>query len=521
MSQPSPPVVTCAGLSFRWPDGTVVLDRLDATFGSGRTGLIGSNGSGKSTLLRLVAGGLSPTAGAVSGAEDVAYLPQDLPLRAECPLSELLGVAGALTALRAIEAGDPSTANFAAVGEDWDVEERAVAELRRFGLPTDLDRPIGTLSGGEGVLAGIVGVLLRQPAVALLDEPTNNLDRPARELLYDAVDRWRGALIVVSHDRELLEHVDQIAELREGALRTYGGPFTAYEEQLAAEQDAARRRVRDAEADLRREQRQLVEARTKLARRERYGATDMANKRKPKMIMNARKREAQVSAGKHCIQMQTDVDDARESLAQARDQVRADDQIRIELPGTAVPSRRILVTLTRRGVDLTVRGPERVAVTGRNGTGKTTLLRAITGVEVPDIAVAPLPVPVAYLPQRLDVLDDAASVLDNVRAAAPERDPQQVRAELARFLLTGDRVRQPAGTLSGGERFRVSLARLLLADPPPQLLLLDEPTNNLDLESAEHLAQALAAYRGGLIVASHDQPFLDRIGIQAWWGLRV
>jgi len=126
-------------------------------------------------------------------------------------------------------------------------------------------------------------------------------------------------------------------------------------------------------------------------------------------------------------------------------------------------------------------------------------------------------VPVGYLPQRLDVLDDAASVLDNVRASGVP--PQQVRAGLARFLVSGDAVHRPTGTLSGGERFRVVLARLLLADPPPQLLLLDEPTNNLDLTSVDRLVEALAAYRGALVVASHDLDFLERIGVQRWWRL--
>ena len=151
---------------------------------------------------------------------------------------------------------------------------------------------------------------------------------------------------------------------------------------------------------------------------------------------------------------------------------------------------------------------ERIALLGPNGSGKTTLLRSL----------APA-VPAAYLPQRLDVLDDAASVLDNVRAAAPSLAAQQVRAGLARFRVHGHTVDQRAGTLSGGERFRVVLARLLLAEPPPQLLLLDEPTNNLDLDSVERLTEALAAFRGTLVVASHDHPFLRKVGCTRWWSV--
>jgi len=495
--------VVCSGLSFSWPDGSPVLRDLDVAFGAGRTGIVGRNGSGKSTLLRLVAGLLTPTAGTITTAGDVGYLPQDVTLGTGRTVAELLGIAEQRAALHAVEAGDVTA--IAAVGDDgWDVEERAVAELARLGLPTDLDREVGTLSGGETVLTGLAGLLVRRPAIALLDEPTNNLDRRARGLLYDAVASWPGVLLVVSHDRELLELVDGIAELREGAVRLFGGTLSAYEEQLAAEQEAARRLVRVAEAELRRERRQLVEARIKLDRRVRYANTDHANKRKPKIVMNQRRLDAQVSAGKHRIMHEQRLADARRELQAAEAAVRDDDRIRVDLPDTAVPAGRTVLEVD----GLVVRGPERIGLLGPNGSGKTTLLRRL----------APT-VPHAYLPQRLDVLDDAASVLDNVRAAAPARSPQDVRAGLARFRLHGPVVDQPAGTLSGGERFRVVLATLLRADPPPQLLVLDEPTNNLDLDSVERLTEALAAFRGAVVVAGHDLPFLRKIGCTRWWSV--
>src|SRR5690606_6346160 len=178
--------VVCSGLSFSWPDGSPVLRDLDVAFGAGRTGIVGRNGSGKSTLLRLVAGLLTPTAGTITTAGDVGYLPQDVTLGTGRTVAELLGIAEQRAALHAVEGGD-----------GWDVEERAVAELARLGLPTDLDREVGTLSGGETVLTGLAGLLVRRPAIALLDEPTNNLDRRARGLLYDAVASWPGVLLVV------------------------------------------------------------------------------------------------------------------------------------------------------------------------------------------------------------------------------------------------------------------------------------------------------------------------------------
>jgi ATPase subunit of ABC transporter with duplicated ATPase domains len=347
-----------------------------------------------------------------------------------------------------------------------------------------------------------------------MDEPTNNLDRRARDVLYRAVESWPGVLVVVSHDRELLERVDEIVELRDGAARTFGGPFSTYADIVAAEQETAARLVRAAEGEVAREKRQLIETQVKLARRLRTARRAEREKRVPKIVAHNLERRAQVSAGKYRAVQADRLDEARGALGAAEQAVRDDDRIRVDLPATAVPAGRTVL-----GVGgLIVRGPERIAVVGPNGSGKTTLLEAIAGRRPhPCPGVGAPSVPVAYLPQRLDVLDDARSVLDNVRAAAPTATPHDVRAQLARFLVRGDRVGQVAGTLSGGERFRVSLACLLLAEPAPQLLLLDEPTNNLDLDSVRQLTEALAGYRGALIVASHDRRFLADLGVEREW----
>src|SRR5499427_10429130 len=229
---PAPtPAVTCSGLTFAWPDGNAVFDDFSMAVSPGRTGLIGVNGSGKSTLLRLIAGELTPAAGSVTVAGELGYLPQNLALGApRTRVDEALGIARVVAAVRAIEAGDASEENFARVGEDWDAEERARAALDRLGLEqVPLDRRIGELSGGEAVLLGLAAQFLRRPGVLLLDEPTNNLDLAARQRLYGTVGSWRGAMIIVSHDRELLELVDQIGELRSGQVRWYGGNFSVYE----------------------------------------------------------------------------------------------------------------------------------------------------------------------------------------------------------------------------------------------------------------------------------------------------
>ncbi|MFD8815340.1 ATP-binding cassette domain-containing protein, partial [Streptomyces sp. NPDC059627] len=387
-----------------------------------------------------------------------------------------------------------------------------------------LDRSVGEVSGGESVLLRLAALLLLRPDVLLLDEPTNNLDLYARKRLYAAVASWPGVLIVVSHDRELLDLVDQIADLRTGEVTWYGGNFSAYQEALAVEQEAAERMVRVAEADVRKQKRELSDAQVKLARRKRYGQKMFEQKREPKIVMGARRRAAQESAGKHRIMHEERLSEAKERLDEAVEAVRDDDEIRVELPYTAVPPGRNVLTLENlelahgsrvKGI-LDLRGPERIALIGRNGAGKTTLLRTIAGELAPVAGEAHAHVPLRFLPQRLDVLDDELTVAENVARFAPDAGNNRIRARLARFLFRGSRADQQAGTLSGGERFRAALAALLLAEPAPQLLMLDEPTNNLDMASVRQLTTALESYAGALIVASHDLPFLESIGITRW-----
>ncbi|MGW5847375.1 ABC-F family ATP-binding cassette domain-containing protein [Streptomyces sp. NPDC055254] len=521
----APAFITCSDLSFGWPDGTPVLDGFHLAVGPGRTGLIGLNGCGKSTLLRLMAGELIPTDGELSVAGTVGHLPQDVILDTALRVDEALGIRATRTALHAIEAGEATEADFAAVGDDWDVEERALAALDRLGLARiGLDRTVGELSGGECVLLRLAALLLARPDVLLLDEPTNNLDLRARRRLYAAVESWTGVMVLVSHDRELLERVDQIAELRDGEVRWYGGNFTDYEEMLAVEQESAERMVRVAEADVQRQKRELADAQVKLARRKRYGQKMFENKREPKIVMGARKRAAQESAGKHRIMHTERLTQAKERLDQAVDAVRDDDEIRVRLPATQVPPGRRVLTLNEvelahgaavRG-EWELRGPERIALVGRNGSGKTTLLRTIAGLLAPASGTAVPHVTTRFLPQRLDVLDDDRTVAENVARFAPQATDNVIRARLAHFLFRGARADRPAGTLSGGERFRAALAALLLAEPAPQLLMLDEPTNNLDLASVRQLTAALESYEGALVVASHDVPFLESIGITRW-----
>ena len=515
-----PHSISLSSLSFAWPDGTSVVRDLDLNVGRGRSGLVGANGSGKSTLLRLVAGDLAPSHGRVIATGRLGYLPQDLTLCGDQQVTEFLGIDRVLGAIRAIEAGSTDPADLDAVGDAWDLEDRAVAELARLGLPADtLTRHTGQLSGGELTQLGLIRLLLDRPETLLLDEPTNNLDRRARERLYDVVDSWRGTLLVVSHDRTLLERMDRVGDLRDGRVRWYGGGYTSYVDQVAAEQTAAEQAVTTARSDLRRQRADRIEAERVLAQRLRQGRAAQRSGGIPKIVSGAKKRSAENSAAAYRKVHDDRLGTARTRLAEAESRLREDREIRVDLPDTVVHrGQQVLAAhdvVLRNGavVDLQVDGPERIAVVGPNGAGKTTLLHTLAGRLASAGGTFAVHVPVALLPQRLDVLAEDLTVAENVTLRAPDADITTVRSRLARFLFRGAAADKGVAALSGGERFRASLAALLLAEPPPRLLLLDEPTNNLDFASYDALVSALAGYRGALMVASHDAGFLADIAI--------
>ncbi|MFD7425558.1 ribosomal protection-like ABC-F family protein [Streptomyces sp. NPDC059818] len=523
--------IICSGLSFSWPDDTSVLHDLSFTVGSGRTGLVAPNGSGKSTLLRLIAGELGPTSGSVSVGGTIGYLPQTLPLTGDPTVAEVLGVDAVIRALDAVESGDVSEDHFAVIGDDWDIEERTRAQLDRLGLTgITLGRSIGTLSGGQAVSLGLAAQLLKRPDVLLLDEPTNNLDLDARHSLHDVLDAWGGTLLLVSHDRALLDRMDRIAELGSDELRFYGGDFTAYEEAVRAEQEVAEKNVRNAEQELKREKREMQQARERAERRASNAARNLKSAGLPRIFAGTMKRGAQESAGRAGQTHSARVGEARARLDEAGRAVRDEQRITLELPDTVVPAGRTVLLAERmrvrlggrqlfcgEGVDLTVRGPERIALTGPNGAGKSTLLRLINGeLQLDGGGIRRSDGRIAYLSQRLDLLDPDRTVAENFAVFAPHRAEAERMNLLARFLFRGDRAHLPVRVLSGGERLRATLACVLCAEPAPQLLLLDEPTNNLDLTSADQLEGALSSYRGAFVVVSHDERFLTRIGVDRW-----
>jgi ATPase subunit of ABC transporter with duplicated ATPase domains len=517
-------------LAYSPADGRTLFHDLTLSFGRERTALIGPNGSGKTTLVHLLAGELTPSSGTVHRTCAVAVLPQEFRPDPHAPLTAVLRIDDRLAALRRMSSGDGTAADLELIGDDWDLPERAFAVLARFGLGhLSLDRPVGAVSGGEGTRVALAGLALGRPDFLFLDEPTNHLDVDNREALYDFVEGWAGGLLCVSHDRALLRRVDRIVELSSLGVRVYGGNYDVYRVIRDAEDASAARELDSAKAAQLKAERDARAVRERQARREAKGRRDRASANMPKVLLNARRAQAQATNARVRAITAREVEERRERARAARQRVEEREQPRFSIASTALPAGRVVlemdaVTLRFPGAELPVLdrvalrivGPERVAITGPNGSGKSTLLRVAIGRREPDAGtVRRLPAAdVAYMDQDGAALDPALSVLDNFHRFHDSMDATAVRYALARFLFSDEAALQTVGTLSGGQRLRASLACVLGGDRAPSLLLLDEPTNHLDLNALEALESALREYDGALVVVSHDKDFLDAIGVE-------
>lgn len=491
-------LINLRDISFEIKTGVFLFKNLNITFGKEKTGLVGKNGVGKTTLIRLIGGEIKPLLGVIEKRTQIAYLPQDYQVDLKLSVAETLG------------------------GEK---EHENLSALAHMGLShIQLDRPMKSLSGGERMRVILASLLINGNAdFIILDEPTNNLDQEARQAVYNLIQRWKGGLLVVSHDRTLLNFMDRILELSDKGLKIYGGNYEMYIEQKELEDEALQRQLSDAEREAKKVKKQSQATKEKQQKRSIHGKKIAHKLGLPKIILNEMRKHAQQTTGKLKRIHEERITIASEKLKKALERISPDNRIEVNLSETEIPNSKLVAELKDMSFayvkplfnkfNLSIHGPERLAINGPNGSGKTTLVKLILGELKPSSGKITLGIDqFSYLDQNVAILDKSKTVLENLKEISGIEE-SLARNWLARFLFSADDVFKKVEVLSGGERMKAALACILAGDTPPKLLVLDEPTNNLDLNSIEQIESALLNYEGALIVISHDKNFLKNINI--------
>jgi ATPase subunit of ABC transporter with duplicated ATPase domains len=518
----NPISLTLESVSYQLPDGRLLFSGLDAQFDHRHTGLVGRNGIGKSVLARIIAGELAPSSGRCIRPGTVHYLPQRIAPGPGQTVAELAGVRHIVDALARIERGSTDAADFERVGERWDIHQQLQQQLALNQLPDlDADTPAARLSGGEAMRVALSGAWLAQADLLVLDEPTNHLDSINRAVLREKLQQWRGGLIVVSHDRELLEAMERIVELSTLGLHSYGGGYSFYAAASAREREQALDRLEQHKTERKREERRLQAQREQQEHRQARGNRQAANANQAKILIGRQKERSEVSGGRLAARQDAARAELNTRVREAAAQVDAEQPIVLYKPehARAIPHQIAeleqvvlpFVTGNTATIDLTLHGAQRIGVVGPNGSGKSTLLKILAGLVAPGAGHSRIFVEAAYLDQQLATLAADKSLLAQMQAVNRSWGESVLRTRLAQLGLTADRILLPSGLLSGGERLKGALACALYADEPARLLLLDEPGNHLDLAATQALEAMLRQYEGALVIVSHDPVLLANI----------
>ncbi|MDR0833433.1 MAG: ATP-binding cassette domain-containing protein [Candidatus Symbiothrix sp.] len=530
---------TLKNISYTHPDRTLLFDNIHLTVNpKEKIALIGNNGVGKSTLLKLIAGVLQPATGALTVDSKPYYVPQIVGQFNELTIAQALGIDTKLNALSEILAGNVTEEYLTTLDDDWTIEERCREALSLWKLDRlDLNQKMETLSGGQKTKVFLAGITIHQPEIVLLDEPSNHLDAESRELLYQFIRKSPSAIIVVSHDRTLLNQLDTMCEMSAHGIKTYGGNYDFYTEQKQIENEAFKNNLLEKEKTLRKARKTEQEIKERQQKLEARGSKQQKKEGTGKAMMDKLKNDAENSSARIKGVHAEKTSGIAQELSELRLQIPDKDKMKFGFDNSQLHKGKILVTATginhgygtprngnpeyenrslwKQPLNFQITSGERIALKGQNGSGKTTLIKIMLGELTPKHGTISLADSKSvYIDQDYSLINNNLSVYEQAQTFNQSNLPEhEVKIRLNRFLFTNEFWDKSCQRLSGGEKMRLMLCCLTIANQAPDIIVLDEPTNNLDIQNIEILTEAINDYQGTLIVVSHDDYFLKQINI--------
>ncbi|WP_282637033.1 ABC-F family ATP-binding cassette domain-containing protein [Sphingobacterium thalpophilum] len=522
-------------ISYIHPNRDLLFENINLTVNAHeKVALIGNNGVGKSTLLRLITGSLLPAEGTVQVHTAPYYVPQITGQLNEFTVAQALGIEQKLTAFHAILKGDASEHNFNLLQDDWTLEDRYKEAFDYWKIPEVLlTKKMDDLSGGQKAKVMLAGIQVHQSELILLDEPSNHLDLESKNLLYEWIVSSKNTIVAVSHDRTLLDLLEDTLEMTPGGIKRYGGNYTFYEAQKNIERNAMQQDIHHQEKAMRAAKEKEREALERQNRLNNRGHKKQEKAGVARIMMNTLRNKAEKSTAKIKNVHQDKIEGFRANLQELRNAQAAFDEIKIDLENGSLPFGKNIIkaedinysygvrNLWEENVQLQIVSGDRIALTGKNGSGKTTLVKLLLGQLTPSTGrIVRQHFTYSYLDQDYSIVDSTLTVYEQAQrynsAALAEHE---IKIRLNRFLFGKEDWDKACGLLSGGEKMRLIICCLTIQQQAPELIILDEPTNNLDIQNIRVLTRAIRQYKGTVLVISHDEVFVKDIGIGRSIGL--
>ncbi len=516
-------------ISYIHPNKDVLFTNINFNVNShDKIALVGNNGSGKSTLLRLMAKKLVPTAGQVVSEAKVYYVPQIYGQYDSYTIAEVLGIADKIHALNQILAGNTSDQYFEILDNDWQIEDRCIAALQKWEIPyANIHCKIGELSGGEKTKVFLAGMHLNEVDIILMDEPSNHLDSHTRTQLYKFVESTKQALIIVSHDQQLLNLMKKTYELSRGQIKIYGGNYDFFRQQKEIELEAHTSHIQSKEKDLRKAREQERKTIARLEKTDARGKHKQEKAGVSRIMMNTLRNTAENSTSRAKDVHRNKITDMSADLSTLRSEHPPLPTIKLKLESSSLHKGKTLYRvkdlnikiagklLWDKHIEFNIESGERISLKGNNGSGKTTLINILLGkITTFEGQLTASNVTSVYFDQNYSLLDEKKSIYEMAQSFnVGGLEEHEVKTRLDRFLFPSDTWGNLCSTLSGGQRMKLILCGLTMWEKSPDILFLDEPTNNVDIQSMEILIHSLSDYNGTLIVVSHDETFLNQLNI--------